>query len=63
LRELNPRRPDAREFALARRVLLAETKSGVDVDVALGALPFEERTITRSSDWQLRKGVTLTSRR
>ena len=61
LRELNPRRPDAREFALARRVLLAVTKGGAEVDVALGALPFEERTIARASDWHLRDGVTLTT--
>src|SRR5213593_1530248 len=42
---LKPRRPDVREFALSRRVLLAQTPEGVDVDIALGALPFEERTI------------------
>jgi hypothetical protein len=51
LKELNPRRPDAREFALSRRVLLVRTTSGVDVDVALGAFPFEERSIQRSSTW------------
>ena len=44
LKELNPRRPDAREFALRHRVLLARTSSGVDVDVAFGAFPFEERS-------------------
>ena len=49
LKELNPRRPDAREFALSSRVLLAQTRDGVDVDVALGALPFEERCIARTS--------------
>jgi hypothetical protein len=31
----------------------------VDVDVALGALPFEEGTIARASAWQIREGVTL----
>lgn len=46
-----PRRSDAREFALRHRVLLLRTASGVDVDVALGALPFEERSIERSSPW------------
>lgn len=61
LKELNPRRPDAREFALSRRVLLAQTKEGVDVDIALGALPFEERTVVRASAWQVRKGVALTT--
>ena len=45
------RRPDAREFALRHRVLLVRTGSGVDVDVAFGALPFEERSIQRASPW------------
>jgi hypothetical protein len=45
------RRSDAREFALRHRVLLIRTGSGVDVDVAFGALPFEERSIQRASPW------------
>jgi hypothetical protein len=45
------RRDDAREFAFEHRVLLLRTARGVDVDVALGALPFEERTIRRASPW------------
>ena len=45
------RRRDAREFALRHRVLLIRTESGVDVDVAFGALPFEERSIQRASRW------------
>ncbi len=61
LTELLPRRPDAREFALTRRVLLAKTPEGVEVDIALGVLPFEERTVTRASLWEVRKGVTLTT--
>jgi hypothetical protein len=59
LTELAPRRPDAREFALTRRVLLAKTPDGVEVDIALGALPFEERTINRASAWKVRNDVTL----
>ncbi|MEE8585063.1 MAG: nucleotidyl transferase AbiEii/AbiGii toxin family protein [Acidobacteriota bacterium] len=47
------RRPDAREFALRYRVLLAEAPNGVPLDISLGALPFEERSIQRSSDWKL----------
>jgi hypothetical protein len=53
LTELVPRRPDARSFAIVNRVLLAKTPSGFDVDVALGALPFEERSVDRASEWQL----------
>jgi hypothetical protein len=51
LSQLRPRRGDAREFALKYRVLLVRTVSGVDVDIALGGLPFEERSIQRSSTW------------
>jgi hypothetical protein len=53
LADLVPRRPDAKDFAVRHRVLLARTKSGVDVDVALGALPFEERSVARASSWRL----------
>ena len=45
------RRADARGFALTRRVLLIQTTSAIAVDVALGAFPFEERSIQRSSPW------------
>ena len=58
---LDPRRPDARDFALRNRVLLARTRSGVDVDVALGALPFEERSVARATPWVVEKGVVLTT--
>jgi hypothetical protein len=37
------------EFARARRVLLLRAKSGVGLDIALGALPFEEEVVARSS--------------
>jgi hypothetical protein len=59
LAELEGRRPDAREFALTHRVLLARTVAGVGVDVALGGLPFEERSIDRSTRWAVSPGVTL----
>jgi len=52
LGQLEPRRSDGREFALRHRVLLARTRAGVDVDIAFGALPFEERSITRASLWR-----------
>ena len=40
---------DAVDFALSKRVLLARTPSGVGLDIALGALPFEESAMERSS--------------
>lgn len=52
LQLLRGRRPDARAFALSQRVLLAQTRGGISVDVALGALPFEQRAVARASRWQ-----------
>ena len=59
LEHLAARRPDGRQFALLHRVLLARTRRGVDVDVALGALPFEERSVQRASAWSLGDGTEL----
>lgn len=47
--EFPGRIPDAAEFALAHRVLLLRTKTGVGLDIALGGLPFEESAVARSS--------------
>ena len=59
LKEFTPRRPDAREFALSRRVLLIQTRNGVGVDAALGAFPFEERSVQRASEWVWAAGQSL----
>jgi hypothetical protein len=40
---------DARDFARKNRVLLLQTSNGVPIDIALGALPFEESVVERSS--------------
>jgi len=53
LERFEPRRPDAREFSLRYRVLLISASNGVPLDVALGAMPFEERAIERSSCWRV----------
>lgn len=58
---LEPRRSDAKDFALRNRVLLARTREGIEVDVALGALPFEERSVARASRWEVRPPVGLTT--
>ncbi len=55
------RRSDAREFALKHRVLLLESASGIPLDVALGAMPFEERAVERASAFTLGAGVSLTT--
>jgi hypothetical protein len=49
----------ARQFALERRVLLARTKGGVDLDFALGAFPFEEGTIQRSTQWRINDSLAI----
>ena len=38
-----------REHALSRRVLLVRASNGVGIDIALGALPFEEAMIERAA--------------
>jgi hypothetical protein len=43
------RLPEARQFAIERRVLLVDTREGVPIDIALGGLPFEARVIARST--------------
>lgn len=44
-----PRLPDGREFALQTRVLLLHTSDGIPLDIALGAIPFEEHAVQRAS--------------
>jgi len=54
-----PRMDDAREFAVRNRVLLLESSGGIAVDIAFGAIPFEERCIARSSEWTIAPDVVL----
>jgi hypothetical protein len=49
LGDFEARIPDARQFAHERRVLLLRSPAGVGIDIALGALPFEEQMVDRSS--------------
>ena len=48
LKTYQPRIPDAATFAEQHRVLLVQTPSGIDFDISLAALPFEEGMIYRS---------------
>jgi hypothetical protein len=45
------RRADAKAFALRNRVLLLVANNGVNLDIGLGALDFEMRSIERSTFW------------
>jgi hypothetical protein len=49
------------EFALQNRILLLRSANGTDTDLSLGALPFEERLVERSSEWHVpRHGIIRT---
>lgn len=50
-----------RDAALLRRVLFIESTEGVGIDIALGALPFEEHSVARASEWRIDAGLTLTT--
>jgi hypothetical protein len=51
---------DARQFALRNRVALLRAANGVPVDVALGALDFEQRAVVRASPWDVKEAQLLT---
>jgi hypothetical protein len=53
------RLPDSREFARRNRILLLSTQSGTGIDVSLGALPFEEKLISRATDFGFAPDVEL----
>lgn len=54
-----PRLPDAREFALAHRVLLLMTTSNVPIDIALSALSLEAGIINRAQVVEFLPGIAL----
>lgn len=51
--------PNAFQFALTRRVVLLRSAGGKDVDVALGALPFEVDMVRRAVPHEFAPGVVL----
>jgi hypothetical protein len=56
-----PRIPEARGFALERRVLLVETSDRIALDISLGALAYEARVIERASPVEVEPGITVTT--
>ncbi len=54
LGQFKPRSVGERNAALQNRVVRLRASNEVPLDVALGALPFEERTIGRASSWRVR---------
>ena len=61
LTRFQPRRPEAKEFAQSRRVLLLRAANGVGIDISLAALEFEIRSVSRSSPWKLPDGSFITT--
>lgn len=59
LARFHARIPEARRFALERRVLLVETENHIPLDISLGGLPFEERVVARATRFQVDAGVEL----
>lgn len=55
------RLPDSRDFALRYRTLLLVARNGIHVDVALGAMPFEEHAVERASAFSIGAGHVLTT--
>lgn len=53
------RMQDAREFALARRVLLLRTEEGLGIDVSLAALPYEELAVDRAVSVEMLPGAAI----
>jgi len=53
------RPPCTREFALLNRVLLLTGWENTPMDIALGAVDFEERTIQQSTMWEVEENLFL----
>jgi hypothetical protein len=52
---------DTRTFALQNRTVLLFASNGTPIDVSLGAMPFEERAVERSSAFELGGGLSVTT--
>jgi predicted nucleotidyltransferase len=50
---LPPRMPDALAFAQSNRIYLAQTKSGMPVDLSLGLPGYEEEVVRRAVDYEI----------
>lgn len=59
LARFQPRREDARAFALTYRVLLVRASVGVPIDIALGGTRFETESVERSSEWDIEAGAMI----
>ena len=51
--------PNALEFALQNRILLLRSTNGKDLDISLGALPFEKKMIAHATPFTYAEGIKL----
>lgn len=59
LEQFESRIADGHAFAVSRRILLVRASNGTDMDIALGALPFEEGMLRRAVPIQFAPGIVL----
>ncbi|MBK8090838.1 MAG: hypothetical protein IPK32_02255 [Verrucomicrobiaceae bacterium] len=50
---------EARAFALQNRVMLLRSSQGIGIDIALGALPFEDQAVKRAVKIEMEPGASL----
>lgn len=51
LERFQSRHPNPLQFALQARILLLKDANGMEIDLSIGGLPYEERMLERSVDW------------
>ena len=61
LLDFEPRIRDAATFAEVNRILLVRDTYGTPIDIALGAMPFEDRSIERATNWEVAAGNSITT--
>ena len=59
LARLNPRIPNADEFARRNRVLLVQTSNGYPVDISFGMPGYEEEVMSRAIEYEIFAGVAV----
>ena len=59
LERFRSRTPGGFEFAMEHRVILVRATNGCDVDIALGALPFEAEMVRRATREEYAPGLCL----
>lgn len=59
LKQYAGRLTDTKDFALKNRVLLLKSPESIDIDIAFGALPFEELAVGRATNFEFVPGITL----